>query len=103
MSYEAERARSHSWLKNMAENGAWGSAGAGRVGPPTPEEFPGLAKLLGTTKEQVAAMIVTDFYGIDNTAGEYSARIRSLAPMIDDLADEDAELVEQTVRRLGKP
>jgi hypothetical protein len=102
MSYLSDRARSHSWLKNMAENGAWGSAGSGRVGPPTPEEFPGLAKLLGTTTQQVAQMVVTDFYGIDATDGDYSARMRGLAPMIDSLDDKDAELVEQTVRRLGR-
>lgn len=102
MSYEADRARSHSWLKNMAENGAWGIGGAGRVGPPRPEDFPGLAKLLGTTSGQVAAMVVTDFYGIDNTDGEYSARVRGLAPLIDRLSEADAELVEQTARRLGR-
>lgn len=99
MAYESDRARSHSWMKNMTEHGAWGSAGSGRVGPPTPDEFRGLAKLLGTTKEKVAEMVAADFYGVD-TGAEYSSRMQSLAPLIDQLSEEDAELIEQMVRRL---
>lgn len=101
MSVNADQARSHSWLKNMAENGAWGSAGNGRVGPPTPEQFPGLAKLLGTTAEAVAAMVVADFYGVD-TAGGHSARLQRIAPKLDALDVEDANLVESLVHRLSK-
>jgi hypothetical protein len=100
MSVEADRARSHSWLKNMAEQGAWGNAGAGRVGPPTPDQFSGLAKLLGTTPEQVAAMVCTDFYGIDTGAG-HSARVQRLAPAIDGLREADATFVESLINRLG--
>jgi hypothetical protein len=99
MSVEADRARSHSWLKNMAEQGAWGSTGGGRVGPPTPDEFGGLAKLLGTTADQVAAMVVADFYGIDSGAG-FSARVQRIAPTIDELAEEDAEVIERLATRL---
>lgn len=101
MSVEADRARSHSWLKNMAENGAWGNAGSGRVGPPTPSEFDGLAKLLGTTADQVAAMVCADFYGIDTDTG-YSARVMRLAPLVDDLADDDLALVDTLVQRLAR-
>jgi hypothetical protein len=100
MSVEADRARSHSWLKNMAEQGAWGDAGAGRVGPPTPDQFRGLAKLLGTTPDQVAAMVCTDFYGLDTGAG-YSARVQRLAPAMDGLAESDAALVESLINRLA--
>jgi hypothetical protein len=100
MSVEADRARSHSWLKNMAEQGAWGSAGAGRVGPPTPKEFVGLAKLLGTTPEQVAEMVVADFYQVD-TGGGFSARVQRLAPTIDALNVDDLNLVEAVINRLG--
>lgn len=84
----------------MAENGAWGSGGAGRVGPPTPDQFPGLAKLLGTTKEVVAAMVAADFYGIDTTDG-YSARVQRIAPMIDALSPADADMVEAIVGRFA--
>jgi hypothetical protein len=101
MSVNADQARSHSWLKNMAEQGAWGKAGAGRVGPPTPDQFPGLAKLLGTTEESVAAMVATDFYGVDTSVG-YSARVRRIAPILDTLEEPDADLVEQMVARLAK-
>lgn len=100
MSVDADRVRSHSWLKNMTENGAWGWAGAGRVGPPTPEDFGGLAKLLGTTPEQVAAMVCADFYGVDTGAG-YSATVQRLAPTIDELASDDVVLVETLITRLG--
>ncbi len=100
MSVEADRARSHSWLKNMAEHGAWGSAGAGRVGPPTPDQFAGLAKLLGTDIERVAAMVCADFYGIDTGAG-FSARVLRLAPTIDALGDDDIDLVQMVITRLG--
>lgn len=101
MSVNADQARSHSWLKNMAEQGAWGSAGSGRVGPPTPEQFPGLAKLLGTTREAVAAMVVADFYGVGNDEG-YSARVQRLAPNLDALDDGDATMIENLVLRLGR-
>lgn len=100
MSVNADQARSHSWLKNMAEQGAWGSAGSGRVGPPTPNEFPGLAKLLGTTPDAIAAMVAADFYGVDAN-GEYSARVQRMAPMIDSLSVDDANMVEGLVGRLG--
>lgn len=102
MSYESDKARSHSWFRNMVEYGAWGSitGSGGRVGPPTPNDFPGLAKLLGTTPEQVAAMVVADFYGVDTGDG-FSARMQRLAPIIDGLDEEDAELIEKTAQRLG--
>lgn len=102
MSYESNKARSHSWFRNMVEYGAWGriTGSGGRVGPPTPGDFPGLAKLLGTTPEQVASMVVADFYGVDTGDG-FSARMQRLAPIIDGLDEEDAELIEKTAQRLG--
>ncbi|BBH16806.1 hypothetical protein Back2_10930 [Nocardioides baekrokdamisoli] len=100
MSVDADRVRSHSWLKNMAERGAWGSAGAGRVGPPTPDDFGGLAKLLGTSREQVASMVCADFYGVDTGSG-YSATVQRLAPTIDELDLDDVVLVEKLIARLG--
>lgn len=78
----------------MTTNGA-------RVGPPTPEEFKGLAKLLGTTPDQIASMVVADFYGVDTGDG-FSARMQRLSPIIDGLAESDAELIENTARRLGQ-
>ncbi len=86
MSYESNRARSHSWFRNMAEYGAWGTTTNGaRVGPPTPDEFKGLAKLLGTTPDQIASMVVADFYGVD-TGNGFSARMQRLSPIIDNTA-----------------
>lgn len=103
MSYESDKARSHSWFRNMVEYGAWGTTTNGaRVGPPTPDEFKGLAKLLGTTADQIASMVVADFYGVDTGDG-FSARMQRLAPIIDGLAEADAELIENTARRLGRP
>lgn len=101
MSYESNKARSHSWFRNMVEYGAWGMTTNGaRVGPPTPDEFKGLAKLLGTTPDQIASMVVADFYGVDTGDG-FSARMQRLSPIIDGLAEDDAELIEKTARRLG--
>jgi len=101
MSVASDQARSHSWLKNMTERGAWGKSGAGRIGPPTPSEFPGLARLLGTTEKVVAAMVVADFYGVDLETG-YSARTQRMAPLLDGLEDSDADLVEKLVLRLAR-
>lgn len=100
MSVKADQARSHSWMKNMVENGAWGKAGTSRVGPPTPDAFAGLAKLLGTSEDAVASMIAADFYGVGDSGG-YSARVQRLAPMIESLTDDDADLVELLVGRLN--
>jgi hypothetical protein len=46
-------------------------------------------------------MIVCDFYGVDTGEG-FSARVQRLSPIIDALAEEDAELVERTALRLGR-
>lgn len=85
----------------MAEHGAWGRGGAGRVGPPTPDQFPGLARLLGTSEDQIAAMVVADFYKVD-TGNEFSARVRRLAPKLENLAEDDADMVEELVARLSR-
>lgn len=101
MSVGADQARSFSWMKNMTENGAWGTGGAGRVGPPTKADFKGFAKLLGVTPEQVGRMVVMDFYGVE-TLGEYSPRVDRLAPLLDALSEDDADLIESVARRLAK-
>ena len=103
MSFEADRVRSHAWFKNMTEKGAWGQFGAtksNRVGPPDPDTFTGLAKLLGTTVEAVASMVASDFYGVTGEA-RHSARVQRIAPMIESLKDDDADLVELLVGRLN--
>lgn len=100
MSVKADQVRSHSWFRNMVENGPWGVGGAGRVGPPTPTEFGGLAKLLGTTPETVAELVAADFYGVDANSA-YSARVKRMAPTIESLSDSDANMIEMLVSRLG--
>jgi hypothetical protein len=100
MSVGSDRARSHGWWRNLVEHGAWKGPGSGRVGPPTPEALPGIAKLFGTTKDQVAAMVAADWYGVhpDTTI---SARALALSAALDKLDDFDAELVEKLIRRLS--
>ena len=98
MAVGSKRARSHGWWKNLIENGAWG--GESRVGPPTPEALPGIARLFGTTKEQVAAMIAADWYGVQPDV-ELSARVLRMSPLLDELQESDAELLEQLARRLA--
>lgn len=46
-------------------------------------------------------MVVTDFYGI-NIGDGYSARMQQLAPTIDSLSDDDADLIELTARCVGQ-
>jgi hypothetical protein len=106
MSVMCERARSHAWWKNLVEHGAWGGF-SGRVGPPDPEALAGIAKLFGTTEEQVAAMIAADWYGVHPDT-EVSTRALALGPLLDQLSEPDLDLVEALVRRLagqskGKP
>ncbi|MGW2645030.1 hypothetical protein ACWC2T_08920 [Streptomyces sp. NPDC001393] len=103
MSVECDRARSHSWWKNIAECGAWGvTSGGARVGPPTPDEFPGIAKLFGTTVEQVAAMVAADWYGQEPHGG-VSPRVMNLAPLLDQLTPEQADALGLIVRSMVEP
>jgi hypothetical protein len=99
MSVACDRARSHGWWRNLVEHGAWAGPG-GRVGPPTPESLPGIAKLFGTSVEQVSAMIAADWYDVqpDNAP---SARTLRLSAGLDDLDDAAAALVEQLVMQLA--
>lgn len=99
MSVNSDRARSHAWWKKLVDVGAWGGD-AGRVGPPDPESLDGIAKLFGTTREQVAEMVAADWYGVVPTS-QPSALVMRLAPLVDALSEGDATLVEHLIRRLS--
>ncbi len=101
MSYESDRARSHGWWKNLVEHGAWGGRNGNRVGPPTPETLPGIAKLFGTTVEQVAAMVAADWYDVYPDA-DVSARALALGPTLDRIDESDAALLETLAKRLAR-
>ncbi|MEV0344010.1 hypothetical protein AB0H49_33875 [Nocardia sp. NPDC050713] len=99
MAHACDRARSHAWWRNLVEHGAWGGI-AGRVGPPDPDALDGIARMFGTTPEQVGVMIAADWYGVHQDE-QISSRVRQLAAVIDELTEEDADLVESLARRLG--
>lgn len=100
MSYESDRARSHGWWKNLVEYGAWRGPNGTRVGPPDPEALSGIAKLFGTSVDQVSAMVAADWYGVHPDA-DLSARAIRLSPTLDRLQDSDAEIVEKLAARLA--
>jgi len=100
MSFDSQRARSHGWWKNLVEYGAWRGPNGVRVGPPDREALPGIAKLFGTSVEQVAAMVAADWYGVYPDA-RVSTRALRLSPTLDRLGDRDAELVEKLAERLA--
>jgi hypothetical protein len=100
MQYESERARSHAWWRNIVQHGAWNGPGATRVGPPDPEALGGIAELFGTSVEQVSRMVAADWYGVHPDV-EVSARVLRLAPVLEELSDSDADLVESVARRLA--
>lgn len=101
MSVECDRARSHGWWKNLVEYGAWHGPGSTRVGPPDPEALDGIAKLFGTTVDQVAAMVAADWYDVHPDT-RISARAQRLGPALDSLTEADADLAEALVQRLAK-
>lgn len=101
MSVECGRARSHTWWKRFVEQGAWGeSPGYGRVGPPEPQALDGIARLFGTTRDQVAKMVAADWFGV-HPETEVSTRVLRLSPVLDALDEADAKLVEALARRLA--
>lgn len=100
MSFDSDRARSHGWWKNLVEYGAWQGPGKNRVGPPDREALDGIANLFGTTREQVAAMVAADWYGVYPDT-DVSARTLRLGPALDELTDSDAEMLEGLARRLA--
>jgi hypothetical protein len=100
MSFDSQRARSHGWWKNLVEHGAWQGPNTTRVGPPDREALPGIAKLFGTTVDQVAAMVAADWYEVYPDT-EVSARALRLSPALDRLSEADAELVEKLAMRLA--
>ncbi|MER6530594.1 hypothetical protein [Streptomyces sp. NPDC001508] len=71
-----------------------------RFNPPPPKDLPGIAKLFGTTEEQVAAMIANEFYGITRFPNPRSERERRFAEDLNALSEEDADLVLRLVKRL---
>lgn len=103
MAANSDRAASHGWWRRMVQDGPWGEgSGSGRVGPPGPEKFDGIAKLFGTTPERVAQMVAADWFGVQ-TEASVSDRVLNLSHLIDALSDEDAEMVEDLIRRLSRP
>lgn len=100
MAFGSDMARSHTWWKRLVEYGPWQTRGYGRLGPPDPEALDGIAKLFGTTAEQVAVMVAADWYGVRPTT-DVSADVRRLSPLIDRLNEADGELVGTLVRRLA--
>ena len=46
-------------------------------------------------------MIAVDWYGVGSQLG-LTARVRQLGPVLDELSEADADLVEQLARRLGQ-
>jgi hypothetical protein len=98
MQVNSDSARSHGWWRNLVVHGPWN--GESRVGPPGPEALPGIARLFGTTPEQVAVMIAADWYGVRlDTA--VSPRVLRIAPILDHLNDGDAGFVEMLAHRLA--
>ncbi|MFF4835495.1 hypothetical protein [Streptomyces sp. NPDC001315] len=101
MQVGCDRARSHSWWRNVVEHGPW-KGQQGRTAPPTPDEWAGIAKLFGTTEDQVCAMISADWFGVQPGA-EVSARVMKLAPLLDELTEKEAEAVGVIVRSMTSP
>jgi hypothetical protein len=99
MQVHSDGARSHGWWRNLVEHGAWAGPGRTRVGPPDLEALDGIAKLFGTTPEQVAAMVAADWYGV-HPNNELSPLVLRMGPAIDHLDEVDAGLVELLIRRL---
>lgn len=91
MSYRSNQKRSQVWFNNVAN----GSSG---VNPPPPDIVPDIAKALGITSDQCAALICEGWYQVRSE--EVSARVRRLAPALDALTDADADLIEQLAMRL---
>ncbi|MBB1256537.1 hypothetical protein H3146_24765 [Streptomyces sp. OF3] len=98
MQVGCDRARSHSWWRNVVEYGPW-KGQQGRTAPPSPDEWAGIAKLFGTTEEQVRAMIAADWFGVQ-TGSEVSARVMNLAPLLDELTEKEAAAVGVVIRSM---
>jgi hypothetical protein len=101
MSYESGQVRSHGWWKNVVDYGPWKGPNGTRVGPPDPEALGGIAQLFGTSPDEVAAMVAVDWYGVHRDV-DMSARAQRLAPILDELSESDADLVEALAQRLCK-
>lgn len=70
--------------------------------PPPPKDLPGIAKLFGTTVEGVAAMVAQEFYGVTKFPDHRSDREREFRRDLNALSEEDAQLVLDLVKRLGR-
>ncbi|MFI1585775.1 hypothetical protein [Embleya sp. NPDC020630] len=101
MQVGCDRARSHSWWRNVVEYGPW-KGPQGRTGPPTPDEWDGIAQLFGTTRDQVRAMIAADWFGVQPGA-EVSARVMKLAPLVDKLTEKEAEALAVVIHSMTLP
>ncbi|MFG2976791.1 hypothetical protein ACGFYY_27865 [Streptomyces sp. NPDC048331] len=99
MQVGCDRARSHSWWRNIVEHGPWKGQQA-RTAPPTPDEWAGIAKLFGTTEEQVCAMIAADWFGV-RPGTEVSARVMQFAPVLDELSEKEAEALGVVVHSMA--
>jgi len=100
MSYECDQVRSHGWWKNLVDYGPWKGPNHTRVNPPDPQSLTGIAKLFGTSAEEVAAMVAVDWYGVHRDV-EMSARAQRLAPILDKLSESDVGLVDALAQRLS--
>jgi hypothetical protein len=100
----ADGVRSHAWWKAVASNGAWGSAGSGgRIAPPPPSAFGGIAKLFGVTVEQVREMIAADWYGIRVQPAADSSltpEARDIAAALTGMSGGSVRLVREIVLKL---
>ncbi|MFK0154278.1 hypothetical protein ACIQVK_19660 [Streptomyces sp. NPDC090493] len=101
MQVGCDKARSHTWWRNVVEHGPW-KGQQGRTAPPTPDEWAGIAKLFGTTEDQVCAMIAADWFGVQ-PGDAVSARVLQLAPLLDGLTDTEAEAVGVVIRSMRSP
>ncbi|MFJ4469179.1 hypothetical protein ACIP2X_17025 [Streptomyces sp. NPDC089424] len=92
MAQACDKVRQESWWNEVA-NGK-------DVGPPYRDrDIDGIAKLFQTTADQVRAMVAEQWLGV--APAHLSDRVKRLAPQIDSLDGDDAELVEAFTDRLA--
>ncbi len=101
MQVRSQKARSHSWWRNVCEYGPWEGPNGTHTGPPTPAEFDGVAKLFKVSTDQVARMIAADWYGVPMN-GPVSDRSSRVVVKLESLSAADAKLAEALVDRLAE-
>lgn len=92
MAVKCLHVRSDGWFNTVA-------LGYPDIRPPEPKILGQLGRAFGMTQEQVAALVAESWYGV--RSADVSDRVRKLAPAIDALDDESAELVGALVARLA--